>query len=451
MTTYFNEMVAAGHASVEWATSITVPIFKNKGDPADCASYRPIRLLSHTMKIFERVIDQRLRTIVRLNVNQCGFVRGCGTTDAIFAARQLLEKHQEKRKPLHMAFLDLEKAFDRIPHDLIWYSLRDHNVPEQLIPWIKLLYTNTNSRVRCAAGTFGSFPVKVGVYQGSALSPLLFIIAIDTITRDLQREAPWTLLYADDVELAATTREELQDQVKAWNDRPSQFGLRLNTAKTEYMETGLSNSTIHVNDQELTKVNCFRYLGSRLQNTGGIDLEVHARISATWMRWKEVTGVLCDRKMPTRLKSKIYRTVVRPVALYGTECWPMTKAAEHRLHVMEMRMARWTLGISLLDHLTNDEIRRQLGITTIGDKMRENRLRWYGHVRRAAPSSIAGAAYNVGVDGQRPRGRPKQRWQDTINADMKTIHLRPDDAFNRVKWRGMIRRADPAPCRITPR
>ena len=85
----------------------------------ECSNYRPIRLLCHAMKIFEWVLDTRLRKMVSITLNQCGFVKGCGTTDAIHAARLLLEKHREKNKSIHMVFLDLEKAFNWVPHELI--------------------------------------------------------------------------------------------------------------------------------------------------------------------------------------------------------------------------------------------------------------------------------------------------------------------------------------------
>jgi hypothetical protein len=267
---------------------------------------------------------------------------------------------------------------------------------------------------------------------------------MDTITRDLQGDVPWTLLYADDVMVAAKTRDELQRRVQTWCDRLGQYGLRLNIAKTEYMETHQTAGTIQINGEDLTKTDLFRYLGSHLQSDSKLEGDVRARVNATWMRWREVTGVLCDRKMPTRLKSRIYRTVVRPVALYATECWPTTGAAERRLHAMEMRMVRWVMGISLLDHVTNDMIRRQFGIAPINEKMREGRLRWFGHVERAAPGTVAGIANHLEVDGRRPRGRPKQRWRDTINADLKSSNLRHEDAQDRAKWRRAIRRADPA-------
>ena len=106
---------------------------EGQDDTLTCNNYRPIRLLSHTLKIFERVLDARIRECVKITPNQTGFRPGCGTTDAIFALRILAEKHREKKLPLHIAFVDLEKAFDRVPHDLIWYSLRDAGVPEEYI------------------------------------------------------------------------------------------------------------------------------------------------------------------------------------------------------------------------------------------------------------------------------------------------------------------------------
>ncbi|VDP23289.1 unnamed protein product [Heligmosomoides polygyrus] len=130
------------------------------------------------MKIFERIIlDRRVREIVKLSDNQCGFVSGCGTIDAIHAAHLLVEKHREKQ---WIAFLDWENAFDRTPRELIWYTLRQHNIPEELIGCVRMLYSCPMSKA--AAGTSMEFLISVGVHQGSALSPLLFVAVMDAVT-----------------------------------------------------------------------------------------------------------------------------------------------------------------------------------------------------------------------------------------------------------------------------
>ncbi|KAK6743227.1 hypothetical protein RB195_010468 [Necator americanus] len=382
LATLFNKIVAEGRTPDVWQTSVTVPVWKGKGDIADCTSYRPIRLLCHTMKVFERVLEARPRKIVSVSLNQCGFVKDCCTIDTIHAVRILLEKHREKNRSVHLVFLDLEKAFDRVPHELLWMSMRSHRVPEEYVRWRKLLYAKPTSVVRCAAGTSRPFPVQVWVHQGSSLSPLLFILYMDTITKEIQKQHPWTLLSADDVMLASESRDDLQKQVQSWKDQLQQYGLRLNTSKTEYMECGprIEDGSIRVDGTELNKVNCFKYFGSKVTSIGNIDQEVRARVNAAWMKWKMATGVLCDKKVPVRLKSKIYRTVVRPVALYGCEGWPTTKALERVLHAMEMRMLRWTIGVTLKEKVSNDTVGSIFGVVPITEKMKEARLRWFGHV-----------------------------------------------------------------------
>jgi Reverse transcriptase (RNA-dependent DNA polymerase)/Endonuclease/Exonuclease/phosphatase family len=445
LTGLFNHIIETGEVPETWRTSTTVPIWKGKGDVAECSNYRPIRLLCHSMKIFERIIDARIRNIVTITPNQCGFVKGRGTTDAIHAARLLLEKHREKNKTVHMAFLDLEKAFDRVPHDLIWHSLRSHHVPEAYVNWVKLLYNNVTSNVRCAVGTSPAFNISVGVHQGSALSPLLFILCMDTITADIQSPHPWSLLYADDVFNADATRAEVQRQVQLWKTRLDEYGMRLNIKKTEYMECGpQTEGTINIDGEDLKKASEFRYLGSIISHDGSITPDVRARVNAAWMKWRQVTGVLCDRRMPDRLKGKIYKSVVRPVALYGSECWPASSSHEQTLHTMEMKMLRWSLGLTRWDHVMNEDIRKRLGVAPIQDKMMEARLRWYGHVVRSDESSVARTAMNINPEGRRPRGRPKKRWLDRIKEDMKTVNAQPEDAFERVKWKRLCRKADPA-------
>ena len=96
-----------------WKKSTLTPIYKGKGDILDCSNYRGIKLLSHTFKIFERIIDKRLRAIIEVSEIQQGFMPGKSTIDGIFAVRQWIEKYREKGKNLCMVFLDLEKAYDR--------------------------------------------------------------------------------------------------------------------------------------------------------------------------------------------------------------------------------------------------------------------------------------------------------------------------------------------------
>ncbi|EYC17891.1 hypothetical protein Y032_0029g1942 [Ancylostoma ceylanicum] len=95
---FFNKVVEEKKTSVDWQRGTPILIWRKKGNPADCANYRPIRLLYHSMKIFERNIDRRVRYIIRVSTNQCDFAANCGTTDATHAARLLIEMLRKKQK-----------------------------------------------------------------------------------------------------------------------------------------------------------------------------------------------------------------------------------------------------------------------------------------------------------------------------------------------------------------
>ena len=107
-----------------------------------------------------------------------------------------------------MVFVDLEKAFDRIPRDLIWWCLRKKGVSEEYVKIVQDMYRSIKTQVVTQKGETEYFPIEVGLHQGSALSPLLFIIIMDVLTENIEKGPPWALMFADDPVLCAMTREE---------------------------------------------------------------------------------------------------------------------------------------------------------------------------------------------------------------------------------------------------
>ena len=179
----------------------------------------------------QRVLDQQLRELIEVDDMQFGFRKGRGTTDAIFVVNQLQEKHLEKQKDLLFAFVDLEKAYDRIPREVVYWCLRKRRVPERLISLVKATYANSRTVVRTAQGQTEAFNIQVGLHQGSALSPFLFIVVMDTITSECKRGLPWELLFADDLVVMAESEEELQRHWLGWQRGMAQQGLKVNTGK----------------------------------------------------------------------------------------------------------------------------------------------------------------------------------------------------------------------------
>jgi hypothetical protein len=144
--------------------------------------------MSHTMKLCERIIEHRLRGLTNITENQFSFMLGRLTMKVIFLIRQLMERCREQKKDLHMIFIDLEKAYDKVPRNVMWWALQKHKVLLKYITLIKDMYDNVMTSVRTSEGDINDFPINIELHQG--LSPYLFVLVMDEVIRDIQVGIP---------------------------------------------------------------------------------------------------------------------------------------------------------------------------------------------------------------------------------------------------------------------
>ena len=289
------------------------------------------------MKVWERIIETRLRDRVEISKQQYGFMPGKGTTDAMFALRMLMEKYREGQRELHCVFMDLEKTYDRVPREELWYCMRKSGIVEKYVQLVQDMYEGSETVVRCAVGTTESFKVKVGMHQGSALSPFLFAVIMDRLTDKVRREPPWTILFADDIVIFEETREKMEQRLESWKYALERRGMKVSRSKTEYLRIngGNDDETVKMEDTKVPRVKEFKYLGSTVQESGGCEREVKKRVQPGWNGWTRVSGVICDRRLPARVKGKVYSSVVRPAMVYGLETVAVTKKQVEEMEVDE--------------------------------------------------------------------------------------------------------------------
>ncbi|KAK3545034.1 hypothetical protein QTP86_033232 [Hemibagrus guttatus] len=203
-------------------------------------------------------------------VEQYGFMPRKSTTDAIFALRILMEKYRDGQRELHCVFVDLEKAYDRVPREELWYCMRKSGVAEKYVRVVQDMYERSRTVVRCAVGQTEEFKVEVGLHQGSALSPFLFAIVMDQLSEEVRQESPWTMMFADDIVICSESREQVEENLERWRFSLERRGMKVSRSKTEYMcvNEREGSGTVRLQGEEVKKVQEFKYLGSTVQSNG---------------------------------------------------------------------------------------------------------------------------------------------------------------------------------------
>ena len=157
-------------------------------------------------------MDGCLREVVDTDKKQYRFMPGRGTVDAVLVLRRLSEKFRGKNTKLFFTFVYLEKAFDRVPREVIRLALRWKGVPEYLLNEVMSLYKCCKTAVLVDGKLSSSYFVKVGVHQGFALSSLLFTMVMDVLTEDVRDGSLMELLYGDYLFLCGQSLNEVIDK-----------------------------------------------------------------------------------------------------------------------------------------------------------------------------------------------------------------------------------------------
>ncbi|KAK3557345.1 hypothetical protein QTP70_026575 [Hemibagrus guttatus] len=150
---------------------------------------------------------------------------------------------------------DLEKVYDRVPREELWYCMRKSGVTEKYVRVVQDMYERSRTVVRCAVGQTEEFKVEVGLHQVSALSPFLFAIVMDHLSEEVRQESPWTMMFADDIVICNESRKQVEENLERWRFALERRGMKV----------------------------------SHIQSNGECGKEVKKRVQAGWNGWRKVS------------------------------------------------------------------------------------------------------------------------------------------------------------------
>ena len=350
----FNISLSLGQLPMSWKQANVSPIHK-AGDSSLPSNYRPIALTSVVCKIIEKVITNEIQhhttEYCLLNPNQHGFVKGksCVTQLLNVTNRWLRILDVPSPPKIDAIFLDFQKAFDLMPHDVLLQKLNSrYFISGSLWQWIRSFLCNREQRVIHRGALSSWFPVLSGVPQGSVLGPTLFNLFIDDI---LTQTISPCVLFADDT-LVYRPISNVQDMHILQNDLDKLNEwciinkMRINEKKTKVMritcsrQPGIPNYTL--NNTLLQSVTEFRYLGIMLNNK----LTWHNHVEYITRKANRMLGFVLSvtRSLAPHTIFSIFKSLVIPILEYGQPVWHLhTKLLSNKIETIQRRATRVAL------------------------------------------------------------------------------------------------------------
>ena len=451
----FNTMLATGSTPEELLLTAILPIPKrNKRFCPE--NSRGISILPVATKLYNRLLLNRIRDNIEphLRYNQNGFRPGRGTREHILALRRIIEEVRNFQLPCVISFIDFSKAFDCIFRSHLPDILASYGFPSLIIKAIMSLYINTKAKVLTPEGATLEFLTNLGILQGDVLAPLIFIIVLDYILRlsvhasdgfRIGNNNMADLEFADDI--ATVTDSILSNTILCQKiaDTAARFGLMFNISKTQYMFFNIprpvaSHDRVFVNGNPLEEVGDFKYLGSYVVSS---TKDIQVRKAQAW-KALESLDVFWKSDMSRKVKTKIFRTAVEPVLLYGSETWTLKVSDSTRLDGVYTRMLRRVYNISWESHTTNTVLYG--GIPPLTMTIKKRRLRFAGHLQRHDDQPVHELLFWQPTHGKRYRGRPYKTFPDVLYKDtgLNKLELRKI-MHDRKEWRAWVEKlVDPA-------
>ena len=427
LTQLFNSIYDTGQIPDDLVKSIFIPLPK-KAMATECGDHRLISLMPHATKIFLRVILNRIKEVIDIEVDeaQFGFRPGRGTREGIFSFNILAQKHIELNKELYICFIDYAKAFDRVKHENLVECLNKIGVDGKDVRIITNLYWHQKAAIRVDKDISDYTPIQRGVRQGCVLSPILFNIYTELIFRQFEHLEGASiggrnlsnLRYVDDTVLVSKTKEGLQTLVTAAKIESEKAGLGMNVKKTKTMvvskqEGDSIKADIKIENETLEQVNTFKYLGQTITPDGKNESEIKIKIAIAKNRFQKMYRILTSKKISMNLRHRLLVCYVFSIILYGCETWTLTKALMDKIEACEMWFLRRMGKISWKQKLKNEEVLKQLDTKkSLLNTIKERKLKFFGHTKRH--NSIMKNILEGKLEGKRPRGRPRAQWCDNI-------------------------------------
>jgi len=395
-----------------------------------------------------------------------------------------------------MVFIDLVKAFDSVPREILFTVLRRFGLPDHFVNIVIRLHTNSKLVMKIGEEE-AEIGCNVGVRQGSCEGPILFLFVMQALVETIRwpkgitlptfhtasnaklRENPnrtygvdifelWATLFADDLALMFETRDSVTDGLKYFQKHALRFGLAIhvgkivgnNEIKSKTVAMFFPCRSVRANDVDLSNivldsdgnfipiVEKTKYLGTIIHNSLQSEEDVIARVRVASAAFAALRPIFIRRDIDPKVKGRIYMVMCVSILLYGGETWCMSEKLMSRLrnfhHCCVRFMCRVNLRMTRHYHISASVLLRRVGLENIEHYYHSRILRLAGHIVRMPMTRLPRKLLTSWIPKPRPPGHPFNDWHVSVHEALKAKAITTEFnqwsllAQDRSRWVAMI-------------
>ena len=322
-----------------WLEGEIKRLYKGKGVKGKCSNERGITLASNFGKVYERILNERVKKEVYITKAQGGGITGNATVDHLIVLKEAIRQIRKRGKTAYVVFLDVQKAYDKAWLDAILFTMKKNGITDKNLEMMRKMNTGLTARIRTKHGLTRKINIKDSIRQGGVLSVIEYATLMDEITKEIQKrkqgikmdngETLANLLWMDDVALIHENLKELQEVMNTTNHVALTNHIEFGAAKCKVVKNGPGKkSHISLNGQILEEVTAYKYLGDMINNKGDLEDQIIAlkgKIHAATQEILAETGNKEFKGMKMAAIWELVETIIIPIITYGSESWEPKK------------------------------------------------------------------------------------------------------------------------------